>query len=95
MRKFYYLRSALKGEALAAITYLNSTAANYTIAFDLVKNWFGNTCRIVYSHVDAIITIKGNNLKSLTNTIDQHVQALNSLEIPVKLWDARRMGITH
>lgn len=88
VQKLHYLRSALKGEALALIKDLNTTATNYHVALELIKSRFSNIRTIVYSHVEAIINAKAHNLKSFINTIDQNVRCLKSLNIPVESWDA-------
>lgn len=88
VQKLYYLRSSLTGEALASIKDLSTTSVNYQVAFEIIKNRFSNKRKIIYSHVDTILNIKSLNLRSLINTIDQHMRCLQSLEVPVEKWDA-------
>ena len=84
VQKLCHLRSQLKSEAFELIRYLETTTHNYTVAFNIVRNRFNHHRRIVYSHINALLNIKFSTAKSFINTIDQHVQCLSSLNIPLK-----------
>ena len=82
--KLCYLRSQLKGDAWNLIKSLETTEENDNIAFNLVKERFNNHRLIVLSHVNAILNSKFENAKSFINTIDQHVQDLQRLNVSLK-----------
>lgn len=89
VQKLCYLRSSLKSEALNVIQALDTTAINYDIAWNLLKNRFCNNRKIVYSHVNAILNLRStSNIKSFVNTVEQHMRSLHSLDIPIKEWNA-------
>ena len=88
VQKLCYLRSQLKGEAFDLIKSLETTAQNYMIAFNLIRERFNHHRRIVYSHINSILNIKYTTAKSFINSIDQHMQSLHSLNISLKDSDA-------
>ena len=88
VQKLCYLRSQLKGEAFELIRFLETTAQNYTVAFNIVRDRFNHHRRIVYSHVNTLLNIKFSTAKSFINTIDQHMQCLSSLNIQLKDYHA-------
>ena len=88
VEKLCYLRSKLKGEAWELIKSLDTTSENYEIALDLVKERFDHYRKIVYSHVNALLTMKFCDAKSFINFVDQHVRSLQSLKIPIANSDA-------
>ena len=59
-----YLSSKLKDQAWDLIKSLDTTAENYKIVFDLVKERFNHYRKIVYSHINALLTIKFTNAKT-------------------------------
>lgn len=88
VQKLCYLRSSLKGEASNVIQSFETTDDNYDAAFDLLKNRFSKHRRIIYSHVNAILTSKPITLKSFVNSIEGHLHSLESLNISTAQWDA-------
>ncbi|XP_076038379.1 uncharacterized protein LOC143023660 [Oratosquilla oratoria] len=85
--KFSYLQSLLRGEALSLIQGLALTAANYKIACDLLKERFGSTEIIVFTHVSGLMyasltsRAKGaNQCDSLWKLRDQLLRHIRSLE---------------
>lgn len=76
-QKLCYLKSSVVGEAANLLICFETIEANYDIAFDLLKERYNNTRRIVYTHVRALLNI-GNitkesylNLKSLIDTSEK------------------------
>ena len=63
--KFCYLQSLLVGEAKSVIQGLSQTAANYPIACKLLKERFGKPERIVFAHIQALVSVSmpGKNSK--------------------------------
>lgn len=88
VEKLCYLRSKLKNEAWELIKSLDTTSENYEIALGLIKERFDHYRKIVYSHVNALLTMKFYNAKSYINAVDQHVRSLQSLKIPIASSDA-------
>lgn len=89
VQKLCYLRSALKGEAVGAISALETTEVNYQIALNILKNRFCHHRMIVYSHVNALLDMKRvTNIRTFLNTIEQHIHSLKTLNIAVDKWDA-------
>lgn len=88
VQKLCYLRSSLSGDALNTIQSLETTEINYKIALDIIKEKFSSTRRIVYSHVQAVLNLKYNKLKTFTNTIEQNLCCLNTFDINTEAWEA-------
>ena len=85
--KFSYLQSILEGEALSVIQGLPLTSANYKVVCDLLKERFGRTERIIFTHVQGLLNVsltprtKGaNDCDSLWKLQDQLLQHVRSLE---------------
>lgn len=55
--KFSYLRSLLKGEASAAITGLSLSEQHYEDARELLEQRFGRKDRIVFAHLQELLSI--------------------------------------
>lgn len=94
VEKLTYLKSSLKGEPFQLISTLETTSNNYQIAVDLLKERYDNRRRIINNHVHAILNTQiisresAAQLKDLINTVQTHVNCLNSLDISVNQWDA-------
>ena len=85
--KFSYLQSLLKGEAKAAIQGLSLTAANYHTACDVLKKRFGRPERIIFSHIQDLLSIDISphpdvkELWTLLNDLQVHIRSLENLKI--------------
>ena len=86
--KFTYLNSLLEGEAKAAIKGLSLTAEHYAEAVVILKKRFGRKEKIIFSHVQELISLstsgKQNSLSSLRQLQDRllsHVRSLDCLGI--------------
>lgn len=94
IQRFQYLRSSLSNEALEVIQSLELSAANYDIAWNLLKERFQNTKLITSTHMKALFNItpvqKENfaSLRQLLDNVLKHLRALKSLEHPTDTWDA-------
>ena len=84
VQKLCYLRSQLKGEAFGVIKSLETTAQNYTITISLIREIFNPHRRIVYRHIKTLLNNKYAKLKCFINTVDQHIQCLDSLNISLQ-----------
>ena len=87
--KFNYLKTALRGQALSAISGLSLTAENYKQAIDILKKRYGN--KQLSSHMDKLLSISPvtslNDIGKIRNVYDEievHVRNLNSLKIDTK-----------
>lgn len=88
IQKLCYLKSSLKGEAYGLIKTLDTIESNYDIALGLVSERYSHHRRIVYSHINSLLTLKPVTLKSFINSVEQNIRALESLGIPTQEWDA-------
>ncbi|XP_011858289.1 PREDICTED: uncharacterized protein LOC105555857 [Vollenhovia emeryi] len=93
IQKFQYLRSALKGEALNVIQTLETTEANYDIAWNLIRERYENKKLIINTHLKGLFDIspitKGNynSLRLFIDSIRTHLKALETLGQDVEKWD--------
>jgi hypothetical protein len=86
--KFSYLNGYLKGEAKACIRGLALTGANYPTACDLLKKRYGRKERIVFAHLQALLSIpvppgtgKAEELWSLMDELQCHVHSLEAMGV--------------
>lgn len=86
--KFTYLQSLLDGEASSCIRGLAVTAAHYDDACELLKKRFGRTERIIFSHLQALLTVsvpegklKAGTLRQLYDELQGHVRSLEALKV--------------
>lgn len=93
VERMHYLCSVLSGDASRAISHLNVTEANFTIAWDLITSRYENKRRLIYTHLHALFSLPQvvcENSKSLQNLRDQtnlSIQALKNLGRRVTAWD--------
>ena len=93
IERFYYLRSALKGEAAQVISCLETTSANYNAAWKLIQDRYHNKKLIIHNHIKALHDISPltkesySGLRQLLDNLNKHVRALDSLGQPVEHWD--------
>ena len=62
--KFVYLRSLLKGEASSVIEGLNLTNEHYTIALELLKARYGRKEKLIFHHIQELLSIRIPDLTS-------------------------------
>lgn len=100
IQKLQYLRSSVKGKALAVIQALETSAKNYNIAWQLLKDRFENKKLIVNTHVKALFELspitKENSatIRSFVNNVRTHIRSLESLGEPVKQWGTLLIYLT-
>lgn len=90
LQKFQYLKSSLKGEAAGLISSLLISEENYTKALQILTTRYENKTIIVNHHLKNFInhpTITKNNLKEYLVVLQQSLDSLNALGIPVNTWD--------
>lgn len=86
--KFQYLRTCLKGDALAVISGFTLEAKNYSLAWEALKSRYQNPRRLASIYVNKILNfspLSDNSLSSLERFLAAHetsINALNALSLP-------------
>ncbi|XP_058840607.1 uncharacterized protein LOC131696092, partial [Topomyia yanbarensis] len=94
VQKFQYLKTVLKGDALRLVQSLAVSAANYAIAWDLIKKRFDNKNFLIKQHFSALLSTpsirkeSSSALSTLADEFDKHVSVLNKLEDPKEHWNS-------
>ena len=84
VEKFQYLKSSLTGPAQTCIAGFPVVGANYTAAYELLKERFGNEHLVIQAHMKQITQVKkvvrgtGAELRKLSDSIQSHVRSLES-----------------
>lgn len=84
VKKFYYLKSCLKGDAARVIQSIEVNDINYEIAFKLLRKRYENKKVIIQSHIKCLfeLPIVGKNilddLRSLSDDIQKNLRALKN-----------------
>ena len=84
VNKFSYLQSLLQDEALACVAGFSLTDDNYESAKALLQKRFGSKEKIIFSHIQKLLSIsqsKSNNLWSLYDQVQASVRSLENLGI--------------
>ena len=85
--KFSYLRSLLYGEALGSVSGFALTEVNYRNALDLLKSRYGKNDRIVFAHVEELLTLSVPSkcpvsvFRQFEDKLITHIRCLDSLGI--------------
>ena len=85
--KFSYLRSLLYGEALGSVSGFALTESNYKNALDLLKSRYGKNDRIVFAHIEELLTLSVpskcpvNVFRQFEDKLITHIRCLDSLGI--------------
>jgi ABC-type sulfate transport system substrate-binding protein len=89
VKKFQYLRAAVTGKAARSIQMLEVTDANYSIAFNLLKEKFDYHCRIYMRHWDLIKNYPkiaeetSEAVEDLLKTFKVNLEALDKIGKPI------------
>ena len=78
--KFTYLQCVLRGEALDAIKGLATTAESYQVARDILVKRFGRKERIIFGHIQKLLTTPSAKHSTLWNLHDDLLASVRSLE---------------
>lgn len=87
--KFQYLLSSLTDEPLNLIKSMNISAANYPIAYELLRDRYHNPRRLSTLHLNAILDLPNVNsgntkgLRTFLNLFAEHTQSLQALQCDV------------
>ena len=85
--KFSYLKSLLKGDALAVVAGLKLTAVNYPVAVSLISNRYGRPDRVIFQHIEALLNIRVVSdpsvvqLYHMFDTLQAHIRSLQAMGI--------------
>ena len=92
--KFLYLKICCKADALKLIDSLDVTASNYSIALNLLQKRYENKRAILNHHINHLLfnlpqvsRESASQLRSLIDSLHQHISALRKLNLPVDHWD--------
>lgn len=91
--RFHYLRLALEKPALNRIDGLDTTAANYPKALELLKKRYGSKKLIAQEHIKILFNLphveknSSTSLRALIDTTTNNLQALATLGRPSAQWD--------
>ncbi|XP_018396273.1 PREDICTED: uncharacterized protein LOC108774620 [Cyphomyrmex costatus] len=86
IQKLQHLKSTLTGDASGVISALEISAANYQIAWDILKERYDNRRMIVHTHIKAILDLPSltkedsTELRRIADGAIRHVQALKALK---------------
>lgn len=92
-QKFIYLKTHLTDEPLSIINEMRVTDENYEKALGLLKRRYDKKLVIINSHIKSLLDVQpvtnGNatNLRKFVAQVRQHVNSLETLEVPIEHWD--------
>lgn len=87
--KMQYLLSCLKGEALTLVSPLQISSSNYLIAYNLLKERYHNSRRLLTLHLNAILDLPvitsrySKPLRQFVDALHQNTEALKSLQTDI------------
>ncbi|XP_076646848.1 uncharacterized protein LOC143355683 [Halictus rubicundus] len=87
-QKLSYLRSCLTGKAAEKIESLETTAANYSVAWDILERHYNNPTAIVNNRIKALFELpqcgrsNPNSLGDLIDEATKHYRALEAMNQP-------------
>lgn len=93
IEKFQYLRGVLFDEAAQVVSSLSTTAENYDVAWQLLKDKYDNKRLIMDSHLTELLNVPTQAkqgyaaLNQLIIKVRSHTQALKVLGAPIDHWD--------
>ncbi|KAJ8980515.1 hypothetical protein NQ317_007935 [Molorchus minor] len=93
IRKFLYLKSCITGEAKDCIKSIVVSAANYPVAWKLLRERYENKEILINNHVKALfalpLVVKESHivLRQLLDKVLKHIRYLEALGEPVKEWN--------
>lgn len=92
IQKFFYLKSALSGDAEKVIQSYETSAKNYLVAWNCLNERFNNKKIIVQSHTKAIFDLEpvtketASKLRQFIDSLSGHMTALKSIGYDPKNW---------
>lgn len=92
VQRFFYLKAALTGEAAKMIKSFETSAKNYTTAWECLKERYNNKRILVKNHTKAIFDLKridqesSAKLRYFIDSLQGHRKALEALGYETKNW---------
>jgi len=93
IQRLQYLRASLTGDAKSLVGSLEVSAANYRVAWDLLKERYDNKRVIAQNHIKAILELpsmtreNAGKLRQIADGASRHLRALEALKRPTAQWD--------
>lgn len=90
LQRLQYLKASLRGEAANLIGSLLITESNYIKAMECLEARYENKTIIVNFHMKNFMsfpTVNKTNLKSFLSVLQQSLDSLSALKLPVDQWD--------
>ena len=93
VQKLFYLKSQVSGDAERLIKHINVTAVNFLTAWKTLKDRYENKRVLVNVHIKKLLAQtkvtfdSAQAVKTLLDTTQECVAALNNLEIDTNSWD--------
>lgn len=91
--KLHFLKNSVSGEALSLLKNISITDQNYTQAWNILKERYGNKRIIVNTIMKRLFSQKkiyaqtASQIKSLLDTTSECLNSLRNLEISIDTWD--------
>lgn len=92
VEKFFYLRSAVTGDAQNCIRCIETTSSNYEMAWNKLKKRYSNKKVLVQTHVKAMFELEpvtsesSAKLRQFTDALTGHMSALETLGHTPNSW---------
>ena len=92
IRKFFYLKGALRGNAASTIQSIETTAANYEVAYKTLIDRYNNKDLIIQEHLKSLFELNvcnresGASLRNLIDSAQKHVRCLHAYGEPTDYW---------
>ncbi|XP_048007652.1 uncharacterized protein LOC125242762 [Leguminivora glycinivorella] len=93
VQKLHYLKSSIAGEAAALLKHVTITEQNYELAWETLKQRYGNKRLIVNSLLKRLFNQKksttqtSSQIKNVLDTTTQCLNDLQNLQVKVNEWD--------
>jgi len=90
IQKFNYLKSVVKDEAASLIDSLIINEENYQRALDILTKRYDNITIVANFHLNTIYNwqvINKSNLREFMIKLEQSLDSLRSIKVPVEFWD--------
>ncbi|XP_076660445.1 uncharacterized protein LOC143363797 [Halictus rubicundus] len=88
VQKLVYLKSCVKGQAAGLIESLETTEANYSVAWDILEKTYNDPRIIINNRIQAFFELQActrnvnKSLTDLTHLVTKHYNALKALKKP-------------
>lgn len=94
VQKLIYLKGYLRGEALSLIQNLALVGPSFQTALKILTDRYKDTYTIIEAHIanlvenlPTLIKPKAQNLRDFLTKINQNIESLKNLNVPIEHWD--------